>query len=104
MIAGTFYSTVGHVSYPRIVTNDVERQRELRTNENFRNRFQREHHLATSALEMLPIDMVKTFPVSDDLHLLHLGVMKRFKFLDFVEMFITKHKTIYSNTHIIILI
>lgn len=72
-----YYRSAHHMGYPRIVTNDIERQRELRTNENFRNRFQPQHHLATSVLEMLPIDMVKAFSVSDDLHLLHLGMMKR---------------------------
>lgn len=67
------------MGYPRIVTNDAERQTELRTNENFRSRFQPGHHLGTSSLELLPIDMVKTFSVSDDLHLLHLGIVKRYK-------------------------
>lgn len=77
MIAGEYYRSVRHMSYPRIVTNDLERQNELRTDENFRNRSQPAHHLITSVLEMLPIDMVKTFSVSDDLHTLHLGIMKR---------------------------
>lgn len=78
MLGGTFYSSVRHMSFPRIITSDLERQTELRTNENFRNRSQPAHHLAKSELEALPIDMVKDFTTSDSLHLLDLGVMKRY--------------------------
>uniref|UniRef100_A0A1B0CBC6 Putative transposase domain-containing protein n=1 Tax=Lutzomyia longipalpis TaxID=7200 RepID=A0A1B0CBC6_LUTLO len=48
-----------------------------RTNESFRRRQDPSHHHETSIIEELPIDMITAFPVSDDLHLLHLGVMKR---------------------------
>lgn len=35
------------------------------------------HHREDSNLEMLPIDMVDDFIVAKDLHLLHLGIMKK---------------------------
>lgn len=43
----------------------------------FRQREQPEHHKETSLFEELNIDMVSSFSVSDSLHLLDLGVMKR---------------------------
>lgn len=51
---------------------------DLRTDSDFRNQSQKEHHKEISMLQVLPIDMVKTFIVSDPLHLLELGVMKRY--------------------------
>lgn len=54
-----------------------EPNNELRTNDQFRNRSQVEHHRELSALELLPIDMVRDFITSDSLHLLDLGVVKR---------------------------
>ena len=36
------------------------------------------HHKCTSPLEELEIDMVEDFPVSDSLHLIDLGIMKRY--------------------------
>ncbi|KYN04656.1 hypothetical protein ALC62_04487 [Cyphomyrmex costatus] len=48
----------------------------LRTDHNFRNRQNPEHHINTSLLESLPIDMVKHFPL-DYMHLVCLGVMKK---------------------------
>lgn len=48
-----------------------------RTDENFRSQTDGEHHREKSILEELPIDMVEQFPVSDSLHLLHLGIMRR---------------------------
>lgn len=66
------------MSFPRIAETDVERARELRTNELFRDRFQPEHHKEFSILEQLPIDMISGFPTSDSLHLLDLGVIKRY--------------------------
>lgn len=55
----------------------------LRTDENFRNRTQPEHHSEeeSSPLEELPIDMIKCFPTSDPLHLLELGIMKKLLFI-----------------------
>lgn len=78
MAQGEFYASAHRVSFHRIVTTEAERIRELRTDERFRNRFQREHHTGESILERLPIDMVKSFIVSDALHLLDLGLMKRY--------------------------
>ncbi|CAH1115895.1 unnamed protein product [Psylliodes chrysocephalus] len=48
----------------------------LRTNLSFRNRTQPEHHLVSSELENLNIDMVLQFPL-DYMHLICLGVMKK---------------------------
>lgn len=58
------------MSFPR--TDDV-----LRTDTSFRNKFQSSHHREYSILEELPIDMINDFVVSDPLHLLELGVMRR---------------------------
>lgn len=50
----------------------------LRTNVNFRDRNHPEHHNGHSCLEFVEeLDMVKHFPL-DPLHLIYLGVMKRF--------------------------
>lgn len=68
------------MSFHRIVTTEAERINELRTDERFRNQFQREHHNGQSILECLPIDMVKQFVVSDSLHLFDLGLMKRYPY------------------------
>lgn len=54
-----------------------ETNNELRTNDQFRNRSQVEHHRELSSLELLPIDMVRDFVTSDSLHLLDLGIVKR---------------------------
>lgn len=55
-----------------------------RTDDHFRNRLQPIHHKEKSILEDLKntdgsplIDMIKQFPISDPLHLLEQGVMKR---------------------------
>lgn len=48
-----------------------------RTNLGFRNRSILNHHREYSLLEQLPIDMVDDFVTSDDLDLLHLGIMKK---------------------------
>lgn len=69
---------MNRICFPRIAVTTRERERELRTDANFRNRYQPEHHRYYSALEELPIDMIRDIPTSDSLHLLHLGVMKRF--------------------------
>lgn len=74
MAQGEFYRSM---SFHRIVVSNAEREKELRTDKRFRDRFQPQHHLQSSALEDLPIDMIKQFPVSDSLHLIDLGVMKR---------------------------
>lgn len=48
-----------------------------RTNTSFRNRHDPIHHKEYSPIEELPMDLVRDFPVSDSLHLLHLGIMKK---------------------------
>lgn len=49
----------------------------LRTDTSFRNRDHPDHHKDYSILEELPIDMIKDIPVSDPLHLLDHGVMRK---------------------------
>lgn len=48
-----------------------------RTNEEFRNKKYRDHLKSDTPLLKLPIDMIEDFPISDSLHLIDLGVMKR---------------------------
>lgn len=59
-----------HMSFPRI---DASR----RSNASFRNREDEDHHKEDSLMEELSINMVEDFPVSDALHLLDLGIMKK---------------------------
>lgn len=49
-----------------------------RTNESFRSKEDPQHHKGETPLSDLPIDMVLDFPVGDELHLLHLGLMRKF--------------------------
>lgn len=70
VVCGEFDKTSRRMSFPVI---DAER----RTNHTFRSRSQIQHHKEYSLFEDLPIDMINTFPTSDPLHLLHLGVMKK---------------------------
>lgn len=58
------------MSFPNLNAN-------RRTNESFRERTQPSHHKERSPFEELPIDMISSFPVSDPLHLLELGVMRK---------------------------
>lgn len=78
MAQGVYNRAKKKMCYPRIVVTDSERDAELRTDHRFRNRYQPEHHAEYSALERLPIDMIRDFPTSDSLHLLDLGIMKRY--------------------------
>lgn len=48
----------------------------LRTDSNFRQHLQDEHHKTTSPLEKLPIDKIKDIPL-DYMHLILLGVVKK---------------------------
>lgn len=49
-----------------------------RTDQSFRNREQQEHHKERSIIEDITgVDMIGDFPISDPLHLLHLGIMKK---------------------------
>lgn len=78
MIQGTFTQAPRKISFPRIAITEDERKEELRTDANFRSRFQpKHHHDIRSILEELPIDMIKAFPISDALHLFDLGITKR---------------------------
>lgn len=77
MAQGVYSRLKSKMCFPRIVVSERERIAELRTDERFRNRYQPEHHLEYSSLEKLPIDMIRGFSTSDDLHHLHLGIMKR---------------------------
>lgn len=79
MIQGVRDRVLRKLCYPRIISSERERDAELRTDERFRNRYQPEHHAEYTLLETLPIDMVRAFPTSDSLHLLDLGIMKRYK-------------------------
>ena len=57
-----------------------------RTNESFRNRVHAEHHKGDSILELLPnLDMIKCFPL-DSMHLVFLGVIKKFAILSFFHL------------------
>lgn len=49
-----------------------------RSDEMFRNRSQQGHHKTYSLLEQLQINMIDDFVTSDPLHLVELGIMKRF--------------------------
>lgn len=77
MTEGQYYRSSRCMSFPRIANTDIEREKELRTDERFRNRYQPQHHVTDSLLEQLKIDMIEGFPTSDSLHLLDLGLMKR---------------------------
>lgn len=76
-VVGTYFREEGRTSYPQF-------NLPLRTDESFRNRNDPLHHKEKSLLENLEsfdgqpfLDMIKDFPVSDDLHLMHEGVTKR---------------------------
>lgn len=77
MLPGTYYLSMRRMSFDRIPATQAEPQQELRTDEQFRSRFQTEHHREYSMLEEIRIDMIKDFVTSDSLHLLDLGVTKR---------------------------
>jgi len=67
---GEYYHKEHQISFPCI---DMPR----RTDETFRNKTDSDHHKIDISLEKLPIDMIKSIPVSDSLHLLDLGIIKR---------------------------
>lgn len=77
MTLGVYDRTCRKVCFPRIPATVEERQEELRTDQSFRSRLQPRHHHGKSLLEELPIDMVKSFPIADALHLFDQGIMKR---------------------------
>lgn len=47
------------------------------TNMEFRSKSFSGHHRETSILEQLPINMIDDFVIAEDLHLFHLGIMKK---------------------------
>lgn len=65
------YSHISHtVCFPRMNC-------EKRTDAGFRAKIYGTHHKHDNPLILLPIDMIKDFPVGDSLHLIDLGLMKR---------------------------
>lgn len=70
-------TTIGSYSkkFKRVYFPDSNAVR--RTNDDFRAHKYGEHHKERSLLENLDIDMIFSFPSSDPLHLLDLGIMKR---------------------------
>lgn len=71
LVEGEYNRTSRRMSFPMI-------EAQQRTDDMFRNRDQAAHHKeAKSLMEELPFDMIKSFPTSDPLHLLHLGVMRK---------------------------
>lgn len=51
-----------------------------RTDESFRGKTNPDHHKGETPLTDLPINMISDFPIGDELHLLHLGLMRKFLF------------------------
>lgn len=78
MAEGVYFKSLHKIAFPRIAETDDERQRELRTDQQFRTRFQPKHHKGYSILEELPIDMVHSLITSEPLHLVDLGIGKRY--------------------------
>lgn len=70
VVVGEFSKEFRTMSFPDITCPP-------RTDESFRNRTDQLHHKETSVMEQLNIDMIMSFPTSDSLHLLDLGVMKK---------------------------
>lgn len=70
MTIGVYSRVCRTMSFPIL---DAQR----RTDQMFRDRTDPNHHKENSLIERLPINMISTFRVSDTLHLLHLGVMKK---------------------------
>lgn len=70
--------TEGRYSYVSNTTIFPDLNAPPRTNESFRVEYNPNHHRGKTPLLDLPIDMVLDIPVGDELHLLHLGLMKKF--------------------------
>lgn len=77
LLAGEYFLSMRRMSFFKIPVTNIEREQYARTDIQFRDRMHPEHHREYSILENLPIDMIKCFPSTDSLHLLHLGMMKR---------------------------
>lgn len=65
-----------HMSYPNITAP-------LRTDAQFRQMIDEDHHKEITPLVLLPNDMIKDFVVADSLHLFDLGTLERIKKLVF---------------------
>lgn len=72
MVEGEWDKKGKHMSYPRF---DCRR----RTDSDFRNQIDEDHHCENTPLTLLSIDMIKDFIVADSLHLIDLGKLKQFK-------------------------
>jgi hypothetical protein len=68
---------VGEYSYESHCNVYPRREFPERTDEGFRNKICDDHHKGETVLTELPIDMILDFPVSDSLHLIDLGIVKR---------------------------
>lgn len=68
---------MGEYSYNSHTVVFLKSRYPARNNEDFRAKKYGAHHKRDSPLLQLNIDMVEDFPVSDSLHLIDLGVMKR---------------------------
>ncbi|KAH9636258.1 hypothetical protein HF086_009454, partial [Spodoptera exigua] len=64
-----------HLSHTNYYPNKIYPKR---TNDTFRNKEDEYHHKIDSPLLKLPINMIDAFPVADSLHLIDLGIVKRF--------------------------
>lgn len=70
-------TTVGEYSHVSHTVVYSSKEGTPRTNDKFRTKSYGNHHKSDSPLLQLPIDMIQDFPVSDSLHLIDLGIMKR---------------------------
>ncbi|GAB0086453.1 uncharacterized protein DMENIID0001_005160 [Sergentomyia squamirostris] len=70
-VEGDYYYKQGH--HMSFTSLDAAK----RTDEDFRQRKDPDHHKEATPFERLPIDMITKFPVADPLHLFELGIMKR---------------------------
>lgn len=70
-------TTIGEYSHKSNTVYFPDSQCIPRTDEEFRSESYGRHHKMNSPLLNLPINMIVQFPVSDSLHLIDLGVMKR---------------------------
>lgn len=68
---GVFDKVLRGMSFPNI--NGT-----LRNDDSFRSQRQPNHHKTKSLIEKLPVDMIRDFITSDPLHLLELGIMKKY--------------------------
>lgn len=98
-VEGDFDKRGRHMSYPRF---DCHR----RTNEDFRNKIDADHHVRDTPLVQLPINMVDQFPIADNLHLIHLGItiVCIYKITFFLQIFLLKFKYRTNSKMFIILV